>query len=202
MPSYKGIDVRDVLDSRNVISDIEAEFSAIFERDDTEIRGDGILDISRNGDLSIRIYSFGFLALELTSENGIIKSTPVIDKNKGIILTYGLRDCLFWWDIKDFKIDEIEDKYRLKNLSREIWIDRKTMLPVKQKVYLEDDRELMFYYENPENAGDIWYPSKIRVEFSKYSLTLNFKEMSFFPRDLTRGQQLQSLLQNHLLYLP
>lgn len=179
MPVYEDIDVADALHLRNNISDIEAAFSVIFEKDDTELRGDGLLNISRKGDLSLRVYSFGFLALELTSENGIIKSVPMLDRTRGVILTYGLRDCLFWWDIKDFEIDEKEGIYLLKNLSRKVWIDKKTMFPIKQTVSLEDGGEFNFYYENPEKAGDIWYPSKIRIEFSKYSVTLKIKDISF-----------------------
>jgi hypothetical protein len=190
MPVYEGIDVADALHSKDSISVIETVFSIIFEKDDTEIRGEGVLNISRNGDLNLRVYSFGFLALELTSENGVIKSVPVIDRTRGIILTYGLRDCLFWWDIEDFEVvasgdspgrDEKEGIYLLKNLSRTLWINRKTMFPIKQTVSLEDGRELIFYYENPEKADDIWYPSKIRIEFSKYSVTLKIKDISFNP---------------------
>lgn len=179
MPLYEGIDVKDVLYLKNSISDIKAVFSIIYEKEDTEIRGDGVLNISRNGNLSLRVYSFGFLALEITSENGIVKSVPTLDRTKSGILTHGLRDCLFWWDIKDFEIDEKEGNYLLKNLSRQIWLDRKTMLPIKQTVYLKDGKEFEFYYDNPENAGNIWYPMKIRIEFSKYSVTLKFKEISF-----------------------
>ncbi|NCO68011.1 MAG: hypothetical protein GW873_05660 [Nitrospirae bacterium] len=179
MPIYEGIDVADALNSKNRISAIDAVFSIIFEKHDTEIRGDGVLNISRNGDLNLRVYSFGFLALELTSENGVIKSVPMIDRTRGTILTYGLRDCLFWWDIKDFEVAGKEGIYLLKNLSRTLWIDKKTMFPIKQTVSLEDGREFNFYYENPEKAGDIWYPSKIRIEFSKYSVTLKIKDISF-----------------------
>jgi hypothetical protein len=179
MPSYEGVNVVDVLRSKANISDIETVFSITFEKDDTEMRGDGVLNISRNGDLSLRVYSFGFLAFELVSENGIIRSVPNLDRNKGAILTYGLRDCLFWWDIKNFEVDEKEGVYLLKNLSRKVWIDRKTMLPIKQTVSLEDDRELNFYYEKPGNSGNIWYSTRIRIELSKYSVTLKIKEISF-----------------------
>jgi hypothetical protein len=179
MPSYEGVNVVDVLHSKDNISDIETVFSITFKKDDTETRGEGVLNISRNGDLSLRIYSFGFLVFELVSENGIIKSTPALDRSKGTILTYGLRDCLFWWDIKNFEVDEKEGIYLLRNLSRKVWIDSKTMLPIKQTVSLEDDRELNFYYEKPGNSGNIWYPTRIRIELSKYSMTLKIKEMSF-----------------------
>lgn len=129
LPAFEGIDVREALSSRNNISSIETTFSITFEKEDTEIRGNGILNLAKNGDLSMRVYSFGFLAFEMTSENGIIKSAPAIDKNKGIILTYGLRDCLFWWDLKDFEINEKEDHFVLKNHEREVWLDKKTAFP-------------------------------------------------------------------------
>lgn len=181
MPVYEGIDVEDALRSKNSISAIEATFSITLEKDDIEIKGDGVLSIYRNGNLNLRVYSLGFLAFELMSENGTIKSVPAIDRDKGTILTYGLRECLFWWDIKDFEIDEKEGVYLLKNLSRKLWIDRRTMFPIKQTVFLEDGSELDIYYENPEKEGDIWYPSKIKIDLSKYSVTLKIKEISFFP---------------------
>lgn len=181
MPVYEGIDVKDVLYSKNSISAIDTTFSIVFEKDDTEIKGDGVLNISRDGNLNLRVYSFGFLALELISEDGIIKSNPRLDRSKGTILTSGLRDCLFWWDIKDFEIDEKDGIYLLINPSRKIWMDRKTMLPIKQTVALEDGRKLNIYYESPEKISDVWYPSKIRIELSTYSVTLKIKEISFTP---------------------
>src|SRR4030042_3534855 len=102
LPDYHGMDVQEVLSSRNDISSIETTFAITFEKDDTEMRGDGALNLLKNGDLSMRIYSFGFLAFEMTAHNGIIKSNPPIDRTKGIILSSGLRDCLFWGDINDF----------------------------------------------------------------------------------------------------
>lgn len=179
IPVYEGIDVIDVLNSKNNISFIETTFSIIFEGDDTEIKGEGVLNISRNGDLNLRVYSLGFLTFELTSDNGIIKSMPKLDRNKGAILTYGLRDCLFWWDIKDFEVDEKEGMYLLRNPMRQILINGKTMLPMKQKISLEDGRDLNIFYEDPQKADDIWYPSKIKIELSKYFVILKIKEILF-----------------------
>lgn len=181
MPSYEGVDVKDILDARKTVSAIESVFSITFEKKDTEIKGSGALNISKNGDLRLRVYSFGFLAFELISEDGMIKSNPIIDRNKGMILAYGLRDCLFWWDIRDSEIIENKDGYLLKNLSRMVWMDKKTMLPTRQTILLEDGRDLNIFYENPEKANDndIWYPSKIRIELSKYAVTLKIKDMLF-----------------------
>ena len=179
IPVYEGIDVRDVLSSKSNISAIDATFSITFIRDDTEMKGEGVLNVYRNGDLNLRVYSFGFLALEVISENGIIKSKPRLDSTKSKILTQGLRDCLFWWDIKDFELGEEDNSYLLKNLTREIWLDRKTILPIKQTVSFEDGRELNISYEDVEKMRDVWYPSTIKIDLSKYSVTLKIKEISF-----------------------
>jgi outer membrane lipoprotein-sorting protein len=181
LPVYEGIDVREALSSKNNIASIETTFAITFEKDDTEMRGDGILNIYRNGDLRMRVYSFGFLAFEMTSENGVIKSSPAIDRTKGTILTYGLRDCLFWWDMKDFEIEERDGNFVLRNHTRELWIDKRTVLPKKQIISLENGGELSISYDNPEKAGDLWYPSKIRIELSRYAVTLRLKEISFVP---------------------
>jgi hypothetical protein len=182
LPDYEGADVRDVLREREQVENIESIFSIVFEREDSEIKGSGALNLSRSGDMTLRVYSFGFLAFELTSDNGIIKSSdPAIDRNKGILLTYGLRDCLFWWDMDNKQITEDDNGYLLYNHQRKVWLDRKTMLPTRQIIGLEDGRELDISYEVPQKFDKFWFPSKIRIELSKYAVVLNIKEMLFVP---------------------
>ncbi|NWF52520.1 MAG: hypothetical protein HXY47_05490 [Nitrospirae bacterium] len=179
VPVFEGIDFKEVLNSKKDISVINTIFSITFAKDDTEMKGEGVLNISRNGNLNLRVYSLGFLALEILSENGFIKSNLRIDKNKSRILTEGLRDCFFWWDIDDYTVNEGEDMVFLKNLTREIWLDRKTMLPVKQVILLEDGRELIINYADNEKLDGVWYPSCMRIELLKYSVRLKVKDISF-----------------------
>ncbi|MBI5640811.1 MAG: hypothetical protein HZA17_10325 [Nitrospirae bacterium] len=179
MPSYEGRDFRDVLSERKAISEIETTFSISFERNESEIRGDGALHISSSGDMSLRVYSLGFLAMEMTSRDGTVKSTPRLDRNKTLILTQGLRDCLFWWDMEGLQIQEDADDYLLRNLTREVWVDKKTFLPKKQKIYFDEGGELTIYYDFPVREDNIWYQSKIRIELSKYAVTLHLRNMSF-----------------------
>lgn len=183
LPDYTTTNLQEVLSSRNAISSIETTFSIVFEKDDTEMKGDGALTLFKNGDLSMRIYSFGFLAFEMSSNGGIIKSNPPVDRNRSIILSAGLRDCMFWWDIGNFHMEEDEIGYTLENMTRSLRINKKTMLPEKQTVSLLDGRELLIIYENPHYDGVAWYPSKIRVELARYAVTLKIREMSFLPGD-------------------
>lgn len=183
IPTYEDMDPEEGLHLNERISAIEAEFSITFQKGDSKVRGEGVLTILKNGNLTLRVYSLGFLAFELTSDNGIVKSNPVLDRTKRKILTYGLRDCLFWWDMEDYDIAESGDVYLIRSFPRRLWFDRKTMLPVQQSVQLDDDRELWFYYEKPQKMGDIWYPSKIRIELSRYAVTMEFDEMLFVSED-------------------
>ncbi len=179
MPSYEGRAFSDVLAERRGISGIDAKLAILFEKNGSEIRGDAALDISRSGDLSLRVYSLGFLAMELTSRDGRVKSDPPLDSGKKLILTEGLRDCLFWWDMKDYVFSEENGYYLLKSPDRELWIDKKTFLPNRQTMRFEDGKVLNIYYSEPANDDDIWYQSKIRIELSRYAVTLTIKKMTF-----------------------
>lgn len=179
LPEYEYVDIKELIYSKNNISRIDSKFSIVYEKDDTRLKGEGILNISKNGDLNLRVYSFGFLAFELISENGIIKNTPIIDKKSASMLAKGLKDCFFWWDLIDFEIEENGEIYILKEQSRELWVDRKTILPLKQLISLTDGRKLQIYYEEPMKNNEIWFPSKIKIEHLSSSITLEIKDILF-----------------------
>jgi len=169
----------EVIAEKRVISHIDATFSVIFEKADSEIRGDGAVNIFNNGNLELRVYSLGFLAMELTSRNGVVKSNPLLDSTKKTILTQGLRDCLFWWDIRDFTLEEEDGYYHLRNTEREILIDKKSMLPKKQQIYFSGGKVLTVYYDNPVREKGILYQSRMKIELSKYSMTLTVENIQF-----------------------
>ncbi len=179
MPSYEGKAFSEIVSEKNDIKNIEMKFAVLFEKKDSEVRGDAALEISRSGDMSLRVYSLGFLAMELTSRDGLVRTTPALDRGKKLILTRGLRDGLFWWDMEDFSLYEESDQYLLKGPDRELWIDRKTFLPARQNIYFEDGKVLNVYYSNPTREDDVWYQSKIRIEYLQYSVTFTVKHMSF-----------------------
>jgi len=151
----------------------------VFEKDDSEMRGDGALNLLKNGNLSLRIYSLGFLAFEMTALDGVIRSNPPVDRNRSIMLTSGLRDCLFWWDMAEFDMEEDEHTYVLQARTRSLRIDKRTMLPADQTILLDDGNKLFITYSNPDNSGSMWYPRKMRIELTRYAVTILIREISF-----------------------
>ena len=178
-PLFEEKGLAEVIAGLSGISRIDTTFSVIFEKADSEVHGDGALNISSNGDLEMKVYSLGFLALELSSRDGAVKSNPGLDSTKKTILTQGLRDSIFWWDIKDFTVREEDGFYLLRNAGREIMLEKKSGLPTKQQIYFSNGKVLTVYYDNPAREEGILYQSRIKIELLKYSVTLIVKNIRF-----------------------
>lgn len=179
MPSYQGRTFREVLSGMQNISGIKARFSITFRRDGREQKGDAALDLSEDGDMSLRVYSLGFLAMELSSRNGYVKSSPSMTPDNYFILTEGFRDCFFWWDrIRGTFIDR-DGYYILSDIWRTVWVDRKTFLPVRQKIRFGDGREIDIRYDRPRREDGRWFQSRVLIEYNGYSAVLSIDHMSF-----------------------
>ena len=144
--------------------------------------GKAELKLSSSGDLELRVYSLGIPAMELTSRDGAVKSTPRLDSAKKAVLTKGLRDGLFWWDMKDFTVADRDGFFVLRNEGREVTIDKRTGLPVQQRLYLPDGKVLDISYGVPAQEGGLSYQSKMRIDLSRYSVTLQVKTIRFGAR--------------------
>ncbi|MBI5849208.1 MAG: hypothetical protein HZB31_14895 [Nitrospirae bacterium] len=182
MPVVEQRSIAVVLAERRLIERIHAAMSVVFEKTDSETHGDAVIDIAQDGDLHMKVYTLGILVMDLTAKNGLVRSTPKLDKNKTAILTQGLRDSLFWWDSKDFAIQEENDHLILQNAAREVVLDRKTLLPQKQRIFFDDGKQLTVFYSNPAQTKGVWYQSKMRIELSRYAVTLSVREISFDGR--------------------
>ncbi|MBI4689408.1 MAG: hypothetical protein HY754_03945 [Nitrospirae bacterium] len=178
MPDYEGVNVRDVITKLNDIESVEATFSVEIERNDSTITGDAALELTDHT-LALRIYSLGFLVAEVTEADGVIKSNPELSRNRGIILVDGLRNSILWWRIKNYEVEDQDEVYHLKNSWKRILIDKKTMLPVSQTIELEDGKELRIFYEEPMYNGELWHPSRMRIELLRYLVSLEIKTILF-----------------------
>jgi hypothetical protein len=148
LPSYEGIPVENAISELKNIQSIEAVLSIEYEKNDSTMSADASLNVSEDK-LNLRLYYLGFLAGEVSEDNGIIKSKPKLDKNKSTILIDGLKNSFFWWNIKDYTLQEKEDIYVLKNSYRKILVSKKTLLPVQQTIELNDGEELNIFYDAP-----------------------------------------------------
>jgi hypothetical protein len=184
-PSREGMPLSEVLYRMNGIQSIEAVLSIHYEKNEAAMSGDAFLNLSGNA-LDLRIYYLGFLAGEIKEDNGVISSKPKIDKYKSIVLVDGLKNSFMWWTIKDYTVEEIEDTYVLKNFNRELIIDKKNLLPLKQTIELDNGEELNISYDTPaQNQPETnqyipdpettWYQSRLSIRYRNHLVTVKVK---------------------------
>lgn len=178
MPVYEGADPADVLSTRDTIREMEATFSIEFEKDGSLMRGDAVLRLTPDM-LDLQVYTLGFLVGEVTSDATTTRSEPAMDRNKLSILVDGIRNSFFWWSIKAPAITSEDSLYRVANSWRRLFLDRRTMMPVKQIIDLDDGRQLTVVYEEPELMEGGWFPSRMKIELLNQALSLRIKTLSF-----------------------
>lgn len=177
IPTYEGIDPREVLSGREPIIFIHSTFSVEFEREGNVMRGDAVLQLGPEA-LDLRIYSLGFLAAEVTADGSGARSVPHIEKNRLSMLVDGIRSSFFWWSVRNASIHEEDTSYLVSNSWKKLFINKKTMMPEKQVVELEGGRQLKILYEEPELMEGGWFPSKMRIELSSQAVNLRIRTLS------------------------
>jgi hypothetical protein len=180
IPSFEGVTLEDELARRCAVEALTSTFSIEFEKDGGVIKGDAVLKLTPET-LELRVYSLGFLVAEVTADETTATSEPPIDKNRIALLVEGLRNSFFWWSIRNGEIREEENLYRVRNSWRRVYISKKTFLPERQVIELEDGRELDVMYGEPDRISGIWFPSRMRIGLSRYSVNLKIKTLSVTP---------------------
>ena len=178
IPTYEGGDVLSALSGKETVKAIDSHFSIEFEKDGSAMKGDAVLKVTHET-LDLQVYSFGFLVAEVVSNDAGTKSDPPLDRSRLLMLVDGIRNSFFWWSIKNPEIKEDDGAYRVGNSWRRLLLNRKTLMPEKQIIELEDGRELIVVYDEPVLMEGGWFPSKMRIDLANRSVTLKIKSLSF-----------------------
>lgn len=177
IPIFEGIDLKEMLAERESVKSLESTFYIEFERDGSIMKGDAILRLTPET-MDLQVYSLGFLVAEVISNGDGTRSNPSIDRNKLSMLVDGIRNSFFWWSVKNPGIKDDNDSYLVSNSWRMLFINKKTMMPEKQIIELDDGRQLNVFYEEPALMDGVWFPSKMRIELSRQSVNLKIKTLS------------------------
>jgi len=185
--SYENIPLDRALSELGAVRSVEAVMAIEYQKKDSTMSGDAFVNLS-DDKLTLRLYYMGFLYGEVSEENGIVKSKPKLDKNKSAILVDGLKNSFLWWTLKDYTLTEKEDTYVLTNSYREVVVDRKTLLPLRQTLNLDSGDVLTILYDEPaitEEAAKVGqssllqrYQSKLTITLKNYTVRIKIKSYS------------------------
>jgi hypothetical protein len=177
IPTYDGVDPRTVLEEREHIKVLESTFSIEFEKEGNIMNGEGALRLTPDS-LDLQVYSLGFLVAEVSSNSTETRCDPPLDRNRLSLLVDGLRNSFFWWSVKNPDIRDDQDTYRVSNSWKRVFIDKKTMMPLRQTIELEEGMQLEVLYGDPAFMDGVWFPSKMRIALSHQSVNLTIETLT------------------------
>lgn len=177
IPVYEGVDPKVILAERQHIKILESTFSIEFEKEGSVMKGEGALRLTHDS-LDLQIYSLGFLVAEISSNNTETSCNPPIDRNKLSLLVDGLRNSFFWWSVKNPDISDTHGTYRISNSWKKVFLDKRTMMPLRQMIELEGGRQLEVKYEDPVFMDGVWFPSKMRIALLQQAVNLTIETLS------------------------
>lgn len=175
MPDFTDTNLDTLLIELSQISSIEATLEVEFDKGDVFMNGDMFLKADENN-LIVRVYYLGFPVGEIVEHNGVIKNTMKISKSRGQMIANGLKRSLFWWKNPFIQKIDNEETYTLLSKGIEIIIDKKTLLPIRQTVTLENGESLDIMYSEPrqieegKRVGGLtdWYQSVVKLSYQNY----------------------------------
>jgi len=138
--------------------------------------------IKRPGQTRMQIYKFGVPVNDI-----LIKDEKVYvlsGKSNGEIKELGMEfyHAVFWWDgMKDSVMYKEGTEYILKTESKEIYLDKETLFPLRQEIITEGKSVLIIYSE-PKSEEGFWYPSVIDIKIGDYILKVQVKKLILNPQ--------------------
>jgi hypothetical protein len=135
----------------------------------------------RPGWVHMRMYQLGMLVKDFIIKNGSIH--VISGKNDKNLKKLGeeLYGAVLWWDVIDGGVLSISPEvYIIKSASRDIYLDRQTLLPLRQEIK-DRDRVLTITYSRPSDFEGLWHPSLMEMNAGNFKFTVTLKKMMKNP---------------------
>ncbi len=184
--SGKHITLADISAMHSDVRAIKATFSITLKQISQSMTGEGLVLLKEGVFhepplLHLKVYAFGNIILDVISRSGIVTTNPPMNIERYDELSNGIIYAFLWWrDIEGGSLKTDEDSFIISSKDRKIWLDRKTLLPLKQELLLGKER-VNISYSKPRNNGKIWYPSLMKIADKKNEVYLDIRHIDFKP---------------------
>jgi outer membrane lipoprotein-sorting protein len=127
--------------------------------------------------IHMRLYQLGMLVKDFVIKGDTLHVlTGKRDENLKK-LGQELHYAIFWWDhFADGYIYTGQKEYLITREGQTIYLDKKTLLPVRQELYAHGTRVFIEYSKPVEYEG-YWYPSFIEMYAGEFKFIVNLKKI-------------------------
>ncbi|KJU86865.1 hypothetical protein MBAV_000944 [Candidatus Magnetobacterium bavaricum] len=127
----------------------------------------------------INVYSLGFLAGEFSQKDGQLKSSPEMDDADKELFARVIREGLLWWKFDDLITSDLDDWLILKTPGRVVVLNKTTLAPAKQSLYIDDENIMSIVYKDTVWTDGIAYPSRIDANLGDNALSIKVEAIRF-----------------------
>lgn len=125
----------------------------------------------------MRMYKFGMLVSDIVMKDGELY---VLTGNKDTKLAGLIEELLFavfWWDDVEGGVFSIEkDVYVIRTVSKEIHLDKATLLPLRQDIS-SSGKTVHVKYAEPRNYEGLWYPSEMEISVDDFRFSVKIDKL-------------------------
>ena len=178
-PVYEGLSPEDI--SLKIDNDIDilkaiTEISVEKNKEPYDFINASVL-VKKPGWVHMRMYKFGMLVKDIVIKDDMVYVLAGKSSDRLKQLASEFYNAIIWWDIlKDGLIYSDEDEFIIRTDNKQLHLDRKTLLPVKQQIKVMD-KIIQLSYSAPVETDGFWYPSVITISAGEFTFSVTLKKI-------------------------
>ncbi|KJU84151.1 phosphomethylpyrimidine kinase [Candidatus Magnetobacterium bavaricum] len=108
-----------------------------------------------------------------------ITSSPEMDDADKELFARVIREGLLWWKFDDLITSDLDDWLILKTPGRVVVLNKTTLAPAKQSLYIDDENIMSIVYKDTVWTDGIAYPSRIDANLGDNALSIKVEAIRF-----------------------
>ncbi|MBI5097819.1 MAG: hypothetical protein HZB30_01090 [Nitrospirae bacterium] len=125
----------------------------------------------------MRMYKFGMLVSDIVKKDGELYVLTGKKDTKLAGLIEEFLYAVFWWDdVEGGFLYSQADEYIIRNVRKEIHLDKATLLPVIQDIS-SSGKTVHITYAEPQNYEGFWYPSKLAISVDDFRFSVKIDKL-------------------------
>lgn len=125
----------------------------------------------------MRMYKLGILVRDIVMKGGELHIVTGKKDPKLAGLIGEFLHAVFWWeDVQGDSLYSEKDGYIIRKANKEIWLNKATLLPVRQDI-ISSGKNVHITYTAPQNYEGFWYPSKLEISVDAFRFIVTIEKL-------------------------
>ncbi|MEO5356205.1 MAG: hypothetical protein H7844_02780 [Nitrospirae bacterium YQR-1] len=175
---YEKITFDEFISRLRTIRQIKGTADISMKTKDVYLSGMASMKLSPNG-YEVKVFSLGIPVGEFGEYDGRFYNTLKLKPQDGHLISLCIKEGLFWWNNNVKNVINSGKQLVIKQPRQDMILDKESLKPIEQFIYLSGDATLHIVYEDVRWVGGIWYPDGIVATLGDYKFTIAMEDVKF-----------------------